>query len=69
MKISQYNWNWWFVLSTISLIALAECSTFLLVQIPEKQETIIQLSWILWTIQFIVCLYIGMKPEESNKKI
>lgn len=66
MKINQYNWNWWFVLSAISFILLVDFSGFLPVKLTETQDSILTICWIVWTIQFLVCLYIGMKPQEEK---
>ena len=66
MKVNQYNWNWWFVLSAISFILLVELSGFLPVKLTETQDSILTICWIVWTIQFLVCLYIGMKPQEEK---
>ncbi len=35
MKVTQYNWNWWFVLSTISFIVLVNFSGFYLDNISK----------------------------------
>jgi len=68
MRVSQYNWNWWFVLSTISFILLVELSGFLPVKLTKTQDSILTICWIVWGLQFLPCLYIGMKPEENNQK-
>jgi len=68
MRVSQYNWNWWFVLSTISFILLVELSGFLPVKLTKTQDSILTICWIVWVLQFLPCLYIGMKPEENNQK-
>jgi hypothetical protein len=68
MRVSQYNWNWWFVLSTISFILLVELSGFLPVKLTKTQDSILTICWIVWVLQFLPCLYIGIKPEENNQK-
>lgn len=66
MKVNQYNWNWWFVLSTISFIVLVNLSGFLPIQLPEENEISLTILWIIWFLQFLVCMYIGMKPSDDN---
>lgn len=65
MKMSQYNWNWWFVLSAISFIILVDFSGFLPIKLTQVQNNILATSWIIWVLQFLPCLYIGMKPTEE----
>ena len=66
MKMTQYNWNWWFVLSTIGFIVLVDLSGFLPIQLPKNVEMYITISWFLWIIQFLVCMYKGLKPSDDN---
>jgi hypothetical protein len=66
MKVNQYNWNWWFVLSTIGFIVLVNLSGFLPIQLPEENEISLTILWIIWFLQFLVCMYIGMKPSDDN---
>ena len=66
MKMTQYNWNWWFVLSTIGFIVLVNLSGFLPIQLPEENEISLTIFWIIWFLQFLVCMYIGMKPSDDN---
>lgn len=66
MKVNQYNWNWWFVLSTIGFIVLVDLSGFLPIQLPKNVEMYITISWFLWIIQFLVCMYKGLKPSDDN---
>jgi len=65
MNIKQYNWNWWFVLSTISFILLVDFSGFLPVKLTTTQDSILTICWIVWVLQVLPCLYIGMKPSEE----
>lgn len=56
MKISQYNWNWWFVVTIIVLaqdMAMAMCG-------EEKYSGWIMLGAI---VSLLPCLYIGCKPS------
>jgi len=66
MKVNQYNWNWWFVLSTISFIVLVDFSGFLPIQLPAESEVSLMIFWFIWVLQFLVCMYIGMKPSDNN---
>jgi len=61
MKMSQYNWSWWFVLTVITLVV------GMLIAMVAKTEFEMILSNIILIvslISFIPCLYIGMKPNE-----
>lgn len=58
MKISQYNWNWWFVMNIIGFIA-----GFMLG--VAGKDTIANIVMLIMLISFMPCLYIGMKPNEE----
>ncbi len=63
MKISQYNWNWWFVLTLIIIT-----SGFNVVMVGETENELI-IGNIIVTIGFvslIPCLYVGMKPSNDD---
>lgn len=69
MKISQYNWNWWFVINLLLVIAAViitltagDCKTQAETYYAYKVAAIL---WIVTTISMIPCLYIGMKPSED----
>jgi hypothetical protein len=68
MKISQYNWNWWFVLNLLLLMIII-CLSF---TSPVTQTDInfknifIPIGSIVLTISMLPCLYIGCKPIENN---
>jgi len=56
--MSQYNWNWWFVLSVIGLLV-----GMMGIMVGEHifSTRIVVVS----SISSIGCLYVGMKPEED----
>ena len=61
MKMSQYNWSWWFVLTVITLVV------GMLIAMVAKTEFEMILSNIILIvslISLIPCFYIGMKPNE-----
>lgn len=64
MKISQYNWSWWFV-STLIVILIG-----LVVGMGGKtktEELVANTMMIAGLISLIPCLYVGCKPiEEKN---
>jgi hypothetical protein len=61
MKMSDYTWNWWFVLNTIALII-----GLMVGMVGNEGEMGIAEAICLCTmISFVPCLYIGMKPEKS----
>jgi hypothetical protein len=67
MKISQYDWNWWFVLTCISICCTIIAS--LIVSTAPKEdvanlELFIIISSVIELISLLPCLYIGMKPQE-----
>ena len=60
-KISQYNWNWWFIVNLIGI--------FIGMMIAMTAETtddlwLVDIVLIITFLSFIPCLYIGMKTEE-----
>ena len=62
MKISQYNWSWWFVLTIIVL------TIGLMVGMVAKTttETIVaNIIMVVGLVSLIPCLYIGCKPSEN----
>jgi hypothetical protein len=56
MKISSYNWNWWFI-STILFILIG-----ILISVTEKEEFLSDILIGLGFVSLIPCLYIGLKP-------
>lgn len=60
MKNSQYNWNWWFVLSILFLIISMVFSTTL------HGGTFINITLIVAALNLIICLYVGLKPEQHE---
>lgn len=70
MKISQHNWNWWFVLSCIGVV-IAMLLTFIAADQPTKElidEMYVQAAivWIISGCSMLPCLYIGTKPSEGD---
>jgi uncharacterized membrane protein YhaH (DUF805 family) len=62
MKMSDYNWNWWFVLTIIVLF----CG--LLVAMVGNNQSEIEVGnniIIISIISLVPCLYIGCKPEKK----
>jgi hypothetical protein len=63
--MKEYNWGWWFVLSTIWLFAHVFIG-----MVGERQ---IMSYWfytfglVLSIVNFLFCLYIGGKPETYEK--
>jgi len=57
--MTQYNWGWWFVLSTIWLIAM-----FLVAMIDAgaSKTTEFGFAMAICCINLLGCLYIGNKP-------
>jgi hypothetical protein len=68
MKISQYNWNWWFVLTCIS-ICCTIIASLIVSDVPKEQvaslNMFIIISSVIELISLLPCLYIGMKPQEE----
>ena len=62
MKISQYNWSWWFV-STIIVILIG----LMVGMVAQKENEMIVADTIMIVglISLIPCLYIGCKPSEG----
>ena len=60
-KISQYNWNWWFIVNLIGI--------FIGMMIAMTAKTtddlwLADIVLIITFLSFIPCLYIGMKTEK-----
>ena len=60
MKISQHNWNWWFIITIIMLIGC-----FQSVMVGYDSPTITALSVISF-ISLLACLYVGTKPANKE---
>jgi len=61
MKMSDYTWNWWFVLNIIALLIGLMVGMIGNQAEVKIADTIIVCSM----VSLIPCLYIGMKPEKS----
>jgi hypothetical protein len=62
MKMSDYNWNWWFVLNIIAL------TIGLMVGMIAKNVNEVMVSNIILgcaMVSFIPCMYIGCKPSKD----
>ena len=60
-RMSDYNWNWWFVLNLIGIVI------GMLIAMTAKttdQMWLANVVLVITSLSFIICLYIGMKPEE-----
>ena len=60
MKNSQYNWNWWFVLSILFLLISMVFSAAL------HGGSFTNITLIVAALNLIICLYVGLKPEEHE---
>jgi len=61
MKMSDYTWNWWFVLTIIALLI-----GLMVGMVGNEGEIEIANAIILCSmVSLLPCLYIGMKPEKS----
>ena len=61
MKMSQYNWSWWFV-STLLLMLVG-----MLVSIDAKTSSQIicaDVIMVIGLVSLFPCLYVGMKPRN-----
>jgi hypothetical protein len=62
MKISQYNWGFWFI-STLLLILIG-----LMIAMVSQKESELMVSniiLIVGMISMVPCLYVGCKPTEN----
>jgi uncharacterized membrane protein YhaH (DUF805 family) len=62
MKISQYNWSWWFV-STLLVILIGLMIG--MVTNNESEMLVANIFMIVGLISFVPCLYIGCKPTKD----
>ena len=62
MKMSQYNWSWWFV---ITLLVMLIGMMIAMVGKTEKEQSIASVIMVVGLISFIPCLYIGNKPTKN----
>jgi hypothetical protein len=60
-RISQYNWNWWFI---ANLIGIVIGMSIALVAKTIDDLLLADIILIITAMSFIPCLYVGMKPEE-----
>jgi len=61
--MKQYNWSWWFVLTTIILV-----SGMLVAMVATTITEIWYANGILiiGMVSLIPCLYVGMKPTKED---
>jgi hypothetical protein len=62
MKISQYNWSWWFV---SSLLVILIGMMIAMVAKSEQEENVSSIFLVVGLISMIPCLYVGSKPTEN----
>ncbi len=62
MKISQYNWNWWFVLTIIILTIGLMIG---MVAKTTNEKIIADVIMVVGLVSLLPCLYIGCKPIEN----
>ena len=62
MKMNQYNWSWWFVLTSIILVV-----GLFIGMVAKTTEQIILADIILGVavVSMVPCLYVGMKPRND----
>jgi len=62
MKISQYNWSWWFVSSLLVILI-----GMMIAMVTQKESELVVANsiMIVGLISMIPCLYIGCKPTEN----
>jgi len=62
MKISQYNWSWWFVSSLLVILI-----GMMIAMVTQKESELVVANGIMIVglISMIPCLYIGCKPTEN----
>jgi NhaP-type Na+/H+ or K+/H+ antiporter len=67
-KISQYNWNWWFMLTVLLLVTVMQCA-LIYNELPENEKPgvkmYINIAGIIGLVSLLPCLYIGLKPTED----
>ena len=62
MKISQYNWSWWFVLSLLTILIGMMIG---MVAKAEQEKLVASVIMIVGSISMLPCLYVGCKPTEN----
>lgn len=62
MKNSQYNWNWWFILSILFLLISMVFSAAL------HGGSFTNITLIVAALNLLICLYVGLKPEEHEEE-
>lgn len=68
-KISQYDWNWWFILNLILLFVII-CLSFTTPVTKtdiEFKSIFIPISSVIFVISILPCLYIGCKPCNQKE--
>ncbi len=62
MKISQYNWNCWFILTSLVILIGMMIA---MVANTEHDKNVSCIIMILGIVSIIPCLYIGCKPRKD----
>jgi hypothetical protein len=62
MKISQYNWGFWFI-STLLVILIG--MMIAMVSQKESELMVSNIILIVGMISMVPCLYVGCKPTEN----
>lgn len=57
MKISQYNWNWWFFMTCLIIVF-----GVMLSMTPEVKIGAILI--VIGFVSLLPCLYVGLKPID-----
>jgi hypothetical protein len=73
MKISDYNWMWWFILSCLLLVVcfimqMTAHDTMHQMQDIERESIgyYSKLGLYFSILNLLVCLYLGCKPKKIN---
>jgi hypothetical protein len=72
MKISQHNWNWWFVINCIIFFVIIMIGGMLPISKVERAlhnlDTICTILSAIFVLSIIPCLYIGTKSSEYEEQ-
>ncbi len=62
MKMSQYNWSWWFVLTLILMVV----GMLVAMEAKTNEENICaNVIMSISLVSMLPCLYVGMKPSKN----
>lgn len=64
--MNDYKWTWWLIISILIAIIFCGITSLFPQNMTPLQESILCLMWSIWVLNFVACLYWGVKPESDK---